>query len=128
MNKLKILLAEDDTFNQYLVKKVTSDFGFALDIAANGQAAIDKLTQNEYDLVLMDLEMPVMNGYDATSYIRNKMGHKRNIPIIVVSARSAMAEATKCMLVGANSYLPKPFNSSQFLAEINTLFIGVGSV
>lgn len=123
MNKLKILLAEDNAFNQLMIRKVTSDFGFVLDVAEDGQAAIDKLNQNEYDLILMDLEMPVMNGYEATTYIRAKMGHKRNIPIIVVSAQSAIAEATQCLLVGANSYLPKPFNSSQFLSEINTLFI-----
>jgi len=116
-------LAEDDTYNQYLVRKVTSDFGFALDIAENGEAAINKLDQNEYDLILIDLEMPVMNGYDTTTYIRSRMGNKSNIPIIVVSGREAVVEASKCLLLGANSYLTKPFNSRELLSEINTLFI-----
>jgi len=123
MNKFRILLAEDDTYNQYLVRKVTSDFGFALDIAENGEAAINKLDQNEYDLILIDLEMPVMNGYDTTTYIRSRMGNKSNIPIIVVSGREAVVEASKCLLLGANSYLTKPFNSRELLSEINTLFI-----
>jgi CheY-like chemotaxis protein len=123
MNKLKILLAEDDALNQYMVRKVTSDFGFVLDIAENGQAAINKLNQNEYDLILMDIEMPVMNGYEATTYIRSQMGNKSNIPIIVVSGRSAVSETSKCLLAGANSYLPKPFNTREFLSELNTLFI-----
>lgn len=123
MNKLKILLAEDDAFNQFLIKKVTNDFGFALDIAENGQTAIDKLSENDYDLVLMDIEMPIMDGYETTAYIRTNMGSKSNIPIIVVSCRSSMSEAAKCLLLGANSYLPKPFNSTEFLFEINTLFV-----
>jgi CheY-like chemotaxis protein len=123
MNEFKILLAEDDVFNQSMVKKVTNDFGFALDIAENGQDAIEKLIQNEYDLVLMDIEMPVMNGYEATTYIRSRMGTKSNIPIIVVSCNSDLGEAAKCMLLGANSYLPKPFNSTDLLSEINTLFL-----
>ncbi len=123
MNEFKILLAEDDVFNQFLVKKVTNDFGFALDIAENGQAAIDKLLQNEYDLVLMDIEMPVMDGYETTTYIRSKLGNKSNIPIIVVSCNSDLTEATKCMLLGANSYMSKPFNSQALLSEINTLFL-----
>ena len=119
----KILLAEDDIINQSLVAKVTNDFGFDLDIAEDGQAAIDKLIQNEYDLVLMDLEMPIMNGYETTTYIRSKMGTKSNIPIIVVSCKSDLGEAAKCMLLGANSYMAKPFNSKELLCEINTLFL-----
>ena len=123
MNKLKILLAEGDIHNQHLIKNVTADYDFTLDIAENGQIAISKLNANEYDLVMMNLEMPVMNGFETTTYIRKRMGHKSNIPIIVVTCSSGVTEATKCLLLGANSYLTRPFNSRDLLSEINTLFV-----
>ena len=123
MSKLKILLAEDDIHNQHIIKTVTCDYDFTLDIAENGQVAISKLNDNEYDLVMLNLEMPVMDGFETTTYIRKRMGAKSNIPIIVVTSNSGVAEATKCLLLGANSYLTKPFNSRDLLSEINTLFI-----
>jgi len=123
MNLLKILLAEDDPFNQLLIRKVVKDAGFMLDVVDNGQVAIDKLQEQDYDLVLMDVEMPVMNGYEATSYIREHLGNKSNIPIIIVTNIAGTQEAAKCMLLGANTYLSKPFKSEQLLDEIATLVI-----
>ncbi len=120
---LKILLAEDDFFNQRMIRKLTNDAGFSLDIANNGQIAIDKLGQNDYDLILMDIEMPVMDGYETTTYIRNNMGVKSNIPIIVVTNVNSVREAAKCLLIGANSYLAKPFKADELISEINTLVI-----
>ncbi|MDB5261933.1 MAG: luxQ [Adhaeribacter sp.] len=123
MNKLKILLAEGDVHNQHFVRKVTVDYDFTLDIAENGQVAISKLNDNEYDLVMLNLDMPVMNGFETTTYIRERMGHKSNIPIIVVACSEGVSDATKCLLLGANSYLTRPFNSRDLLSEINTLFV-----
>ena len=123
MNLLKILLADDDPFNQHLIRKVVKDAGFMLDVAENGQVAIDKLQEQDYDLLLMDLEMPVMNGYETTSYIREHLGHKSNIPIIIVTNNNGSQEAAKCMLLGANTYLAKPFKSAQLLDEIVTLVV-----
>ncbi|PIQ21843.1 MAG: hypothetical protein COW65_06680 [Cytophagales bacterium CG18_big_fil_WC_8_21_14_2_50_42_9] len=123
MNLLKILLAEDDPMNQLLIRKVVGDAGFKLDVVENGQIAIDKLQEQDYDLILMDVEMPVMNGYEATSYIREHLGLKSNIPIIMVTNVNGSYEAAKCMLLGANTYLSKPFKSEQLLEEIATLVI-----
>jgi len=123
MNLLKILLAEDDPMNQLLIRKVVGDAGFKLDVVENGQIAIDKLQEQDYDLILMDVEMPVMNGYEATSYIREHLGLKSNIPIIMVTNVNGSYEAAKCMLLGANTYLAKPFKSEQLLEEIATLVI-----
>lgn len=120
---LRILLAEDDLFNQTFIRKVTKDAGFSLDIAENGKVAIDKLSHNDYDLILMDIEMPEMNGYETTTFIRNNMGSKSNIPIIVVTSLNGVSEASKCLLLGANSYLAKPFRTEDLIAEINTLVI-----
>ena len=123
MDFLKILLAEDDLMNQLLIGKVVKDAGFILDVVENGQTAINKLQEQDYDLILMDVEMPVMNGYEATTYIREHLGHKSNIPIIMVTNIAGTHEAAKCMLLGANTYLSKPFKSNQLLDEIATLVI-----
>jgi len=123
MNLLKILLAEDDPFNQFIIQKVVKDAGFMLDVVENGQIAINKLQEQDYDLVLMDVEMPVMNGYEATSYIREHLGPKSNIPIIMVTSFVGLQEAAKCLLLGANTYLAKPFRSEELLEEIATLVV-----
>jgi CheY-like chemotaxis protein len=123
MRPLRILLAEDDNLNQRLVKKFTRDVGFSLDIAANGKVAIEKLNRGDYDLVLMDIEMPEMDGYETTTYIRKHMGPKSNIPIIMVTGRRDSREASKCLLLGANSYFTKPFDHYDLLAEIITLMV-----
>ncbi|WP_026462126.1 response regulator [Adhaeribacter aquaticus] len=123
MNVLKILLAEDDFLNQILIQQVVESVGFDLDIAENGKVAVEKLQENDYDLVLMDIEMPEMNGYEATSYIRNELGAKSNIPIIVITSLTGTSEAAKCMLLGANTFLSKPLNAEDLIAEINTLVI-----
>ncbi len=70
---LKVLVAEDMALNQLLMKTVLDDFGFECDIVSNEKIAIEKLKVKSYDLILMDLQMPVMNGFEATSYIRNTM-------------------------------------------------------
>jgi CheY-like chemotaxis protein len=123
MNSLKILLAEDDPLNQMMIQNVVESVGFTLDIAENGHIAIYKLQENNYDLVLMDIQMPVMDGYETTTYIRKNMGSKKNIPIIVITSINSFGEAAKCLLLGANTYLAKPFRAEELISEINTLVI-----
>jgi CheY-like chemotaxis protein len=81
---VKILVVEDITLNQMLMKTILDDFGFDCEIAENGKIAVEKLKRKEFDVVLMDLQMPVMNGFEATEYIRNTM--KSSIPIIALTA------------------------------------------
>lgn len=119
LGHLKILLCEDNILNQKLAKSVINNFGFDLDIAHNGEEGIELLSQNEYDLVLMDLQMPVKDGYQTTDYIRNEMNS--SIPIIAMTAHSLVGEQERCYKVGMNAYVPKPFKQSVLLKAIKTV-------
>lgn len=119
LGKLKILLCEDNFLNQKLVKSVIHNFGFELDIAENGEAGIELLSKNNYDLVLMDLQMPVKDGYQTTEYIRNEL--KSTIPIIAMTAHSLVGEQERCFDVGMDAYVPKPFKQAALLQAIKTV-------
>jgi PAS domain S-box-containing protein len=113
---VKILLCEDNELNQRLAENVIESFGFELDIAENGKLGIDMLLKNQYDLVIMDLQMPVMDGYQATKHIREEL--KSNIPIIAMTAHSLIGEQEKCFEIGMNSYVAKPFKQEDLYNEI----------
>ena len=119
LEKLSILLCEDNELNQHLAKNVIQNFGFDLDIANNGQEGIDLLIKNKYDLILMDLQMPVMDGYQTTIYIRNEL--KNEIPIIAMTAHSLVGEQQKCFDIGMNAYVAKPFKQQDLLNEIHSV-------
>jgi CheY-like chemotaxis protein len=86
------------------------------DIADNGKIAIEKLQQNKYDLVLMDLQMPEMNGFEATTYVRNTMNS--NIPIIALTADVTTIDADKARAVGMNDYISKPIDEQLLYSKI----------
>ena len=106
IGRIKVLVVEDIPLNRLLMKTLLDDFGFELDIVANGKIAIEKLKTNRYDIILMDLQMPEMNGFEATEYIRNKMNSK--IPIIALTADVTTVDLAKCKAVGMNDYIAKP--------------------
>lgn len=120
--KLSVLLCEDNILNQKLAKSVIDEFGFELDIANNGEEGIKMFTQKKYDLILMDLQMPVKDGYQATEYIRCEL--KSDIPIIAMTAHSLVGEQQKCYDIGMNGYVPKPFKQAELLNEINRVLDG----
>jgi two-component system CheB/CheR fusion protein len=105
---IKILVAEDITLNQLLIKIMIEDFGFEIEIVNNGKIAIEKLQQNKYDIILMDLRMPQMNGFEATTYIRNTLNDP--IPIIALTADVTTVDVAKCIEVGMNDYISKPID------------------
>lgn len=119
LGKLKILLCEDNVLNQELAKNVISNFGFKLDIAENGAEGIDLLSKNKYDVVLMDLQMPVKDGYQTTEYIRNEMN--LTIPIIAMTAHSLAGEQERCYKTGMNGHVPKPFKQKELLETIKAV-------
>lgn len=119
LGKLKILLCEDNILNQKLVTSVMQNFGFELDIAANGEDGIELLSKNTYDLVLMDLQMPVKDGYQTTEYIRNEMN--MTIPIVAMTAHSLVGEQERCFKVGMDAYVPKPFKQAFLLKTIKSV-------
>ncbi|MFZ1306972.1 MAG: CHASE3 domain-containing protein, partial [Ferruginibacter sp.] len=106
LKHIKILVVEDMALNQLLMKTLLDDFGFERDIAANGRIAIEKMKEKDYDIILMDLQMPEMNGFEATEYIRNIM--KSTIPIIALTADVTTVDLAKCKAVGMNDYIAKP--------------------
>lgn len=113
---IKVLIVEDILLNQLLMKTLLDDFGFERDIADNGLIAIEKLESKSYDIILMDLQMPEMNGFEATEYIRNTMNSK--IPIIALTADVTTADLARCTAVGMNDYIAKPVNERILYSKI----------
>jgi len=116
LKNIRVLVAEDIALNQLLMKTLLDDFGFEQDIASNGKIAIEKLKTRSYDIILMDLQMPEMNGFEATEYIRKTMGSK--IPIIALTADVTTADLTKCKAVGMNDYIAKPVDERLLYSKI----------
>lgn len=113
---IKVLVVEDIPLNQLLMKTLLDDFGFERDIAENGRIAIEKMTSGVYDIVLMDLQMPEMNGFEATEYIRKVM--KSDIPIIALTADVTTVDLAKCKAVGMNDYIAKPIDERMLYRKI----------
>jgi signal transduction histidine kinase/CheY-like chemotaxis protein len=114
--KARILLFEDNELNQKLAKNYLSDFGFETEVASNGQIGVEMLKLKEYDLILMDLQMPEMDGYQATRYIRQEL--KLQTPIMAMTAHSLVGEKDKCIEMGMNEYIPKPFRPQELYGKI----------
>ena len=113
---IRVLVVEDIALNQLLMRTLLDDFGFECDIAGNGKLAIEKLQSNSYDIILMDLQMPEMNGFEATEYIRYTMNS--NIPIIALTADVTTADLNKCKAVGMNDYIAKPVDDRLLYSKI----------
>jgi CheY-like chemotaxis protein len=119
IKSLNVLVVEDIALNQLLMKTLLDDFEFGCDIASNGKIAIEKLKKNSYDIVLMDLQMPEMNGFEATAYIRNEM--KLNLPIVALTADVTTVDLEKCKSVGMNDYIAKPVDEKLLFSKIVSL-------
>ena len=113
---IKVLVVEDIALNQLLMKTLLHDFGFEVDMADNGKIAIEKLQTKYYDIILMDLQMPIMNGFETTEYIRNTMFSK--IPIIALSADVTTVDLEKCKAVGMTDYITKPVDEKILYSKI----------
>ena len=116
--KANLLLAEDNLMNQKLAKNVLLDFGFNLDIVDNGKLAVEKFQTGNYDLILMDMQMPEMDGYEATKMIRT---FNTTIPIIAMTAHAMNGEKEKCLKLGMNDYISKPFKADDLYNKIVNL-------
>jgi len=116
INNIKVLVVEDIALNQLLMRTLLDEFGFQCEIAANGKIAIEKLESKTFDVILMDLQMPEMNGFEATDYIRNEM--KSSIPIIALTADVTTVDLAKCKEVGMNDYIAKPVDEKLLYSKI----------
>ncbi|NDP26488.1 MAG: response regulator [Flavobacterium sp.] len=121
MQKINVLVAEDIALNQILIKLILNDFGFECEIADNGKIVLEKLKETKYDLILMDLQMPEMNGFEATEYIRNTM--QLDIPIIALTADVTSIDIEKSIKIGMNDYISKPIDEellyNKIIAQVN---------
>ncbi len=107
----RVLIAEDNTLNQKLTGNYCKAFGLEPDIAENGEIALEMLRNTHYDLVLMDIQMPVIDGYTASKKIREELG--LGIPVIAMTAHTMKEEREKCLSHGMNDYISKPFKEAE---------------
>lgn len=113
--RFKLLLAEDNTVNQKVATRILNDAGYNVDPVGNGAEALKAVQNGNYDLVLMDVQMPEMDGFTATQTIRGIQGDKSKIPIIALTAHALTGDREKCLEIGMNDYITKPINSKELL-------------
>ena len=112
-----ILVVDDNAMNQDLMANILSYWGFSFAVVSNGKEAVERVAQGHFDLVLMDIQMPEMDGYSATISIRTEL--KSAIPIIAMTAHAMAGEREKCINLGMNDYISKPVNEQQLLELIH---------
>jgi len=119
--KGRILLVDDNFINQEVGKTILVKFGFEIVVAENGLDALKCIKEGKFDAVLMDLQMPIMDGYEATVKIREDPNNE-HLPIIAMTAHAFVGEKERCFSLGMNEYLNKPFNPRE-LNKILTKWI-----
>lgn len=113
-----ILLVDDDTINASLGQMLLASKGAIVDIVNSGQEAIASMAKRSFDIILMDVSMPIMDGYEATSHIRNlPMGDR--VPIIALTAHAIKGERERCLAAGMNDYLTKPYSTDDIVAKVH---------
>ncbi len=119
LGKKRILVVEDMELNQFIARHIMESWGFEVSMAGNGSQAINMVKQNDYDLVLMDIQMPEMNGIEATRQIRimNDLA-KANLPIIALTGNSLNTDSEKYLAAGMNDYLSKPLSEAKLFQVI----------
>jgi two-component system, sensor histidine kinase and response regulator len=121
-HRLRILLAEDNAVNQLVALRLLEKCGHTVVVAANGKKALEALDKDSYDLILMDIQMPEMNGWEATRAIRERErlsgGH---IPIVAMTAHAMKGDEEKCLASGMDDYLTKPIRTAELLAALDRI-------
>ncbi|HLJ85285.1 MAG TPA: response regulator [Candidatus Angelobacter sp.] len=121
-NSVRILLAEDNDINQRLAVSLLEKMGHSVVIAKNGREALDKMEEETFDLILMDVQMPEMDGYEATGHIRER--EKRNgrrIPIIAMTAHAMIGDRESCLAAGMDAYIAKPVSQEELARALELL-------
>ncbi len=120
--KTRVLVVDDNSINQKLAKRMVEKFGFVADIASDGKEAVAALGSFKYNLVLMDVQMPVMDGFTATGIIRNPNSKvlDHDIPIIALTANAMKGDRDKCLAAGMNGYISKPIQPQELLSAIES--------
>lgn len=118
---VRVLLVEDNLMNQLLAKKILKNWKCIVELAENGLVAVEKASHNDFDIILMDIQMPEMDGYEATTRIRSLPDIKRNVSIIAMTAHAISGEAEKCISLGMDDYISKPFDENNLYNKITGL-------
>lgn len=118
-NKVAILLVEDDPVNQKVLYRMLKEKGYSVDIAGNGLEALAKHDQNNYDIILMDIQMPELDGIDTTKYIRKKEGRDKRTPIVALTAFALKGDKEKFIALGMDEYVPKPVKIEELFSVID---------
>jgi CheY-like chemotaxis protein len=122
IRRLSILVAEDAAINQKLIERILEKQGHIITIANNGEEALKLWRHAAYDLIFMDIEMPVMDGYSATAAIRAaEQEQGGRVPIAAMTAHVLPGDADKCLAAGMDAYISKPFRNSDVQAVISRL-------
>ncbi len=122
INLQRVLIVEDNKINQQYLTWLLEKWEIAYDVASNGEEALDLTERNKYDLILMDIRMPVMDGYETTIRLRNRsLNPNYQVPIIALTASALVDEKEKALKVGMNSHLSKPFSPDQLRTMLNML-------
>ena len=117
-SKRRILVVEDNKVNQILACTILDNAGYKTDVAGNGIEALQALASRRYDLVLMDMNMPEMDGLEATTEIRKLAGQMAEIPIIAMTANAMKGDRERCLMAGMNDYASKPIDTAKLLERI----------
>ncbi|NGX42524.1 MAG: Sensor histidine kinase RcsC [Chlamydiae bacterium] len=120
--KLSVLVVEDHFINQELMKEMLDRLNCSVDTAQNGQEALHQIDVKNYDIIFMDLQMPEMDGFEATREIRKKGHGKSSVPIIALTANAMQGDRGKCLEAGMDDYLSKPFEVRDIEAILNKYF------
>jgi PAS domain S-box-containing protein len=121
-SKYKVLLAEDNLINQKVSMKILSTAGYKSAAVANGKEAVDAVMNSDFDVILMDIQMPEVDGYKATEQIRSLPETKNKIPIIALTAHALIGDREKCIQVGMTDYVSKPIIGQDLIKKIDDLF------
>jgi len=121
--RLNVLLAEDDLISRRLIKILITKMGHHVEVVDNGRKAVEKIEKNDFDMVLMDVQMPVMDGLEATKIIRGReeKGEMERLPIIAVTAHAMKGDKEKCLQSGMDDYITKPIDEEQLKDKIDYL-------
>jgi len=118
--KGRVLLAEDSVANQMVISAIVEGIGCEIIVAKDGAEAVEQVTKHDFDLVLMDLSMPGMDGMEATRRIREKGGKYANLPVIAITANVFQEDKDRCLAVGMNDFIGKPIESDRVRSKLRT--------
>ncbi|MGG4456468.1 response regulator transcription factor [Brevibacillus porteri] len=115
-----IMLAEDEAVLRMLIGDTLEDEGHELDVACDGEEALQKIGQNEYDLIILDFMMPKLTGFEVLQRIK-QMNDKKTVKVLILSAKSQHTEQEKMLAAGADDFMPKPFSPLDLVRKVEEM-------